>query len=215
VHNCRSGVAEVGKYRIRFAVLGVQTMPISTLPPDALAKRLRHSWGWLLTLGIIMTILGVIGFGMLAALTVVTALWFGALMVVAGGAQVVDAFHEKGWGSFILHLLIALLYVVTGAMVIYDPRLASVTLTLFVAAAFLAVGVLRIVMSFQIRPAPNWGMVLLSGLISALLGVLIFAQWPYSGFWVLGLFVAVELLSQGISCIALALAARQLPDAPA
>jgi uncharacterized membrane protein HdeD (DUF308 family) len=188
------------------------TLPTSALPTEALARRLHRNWGWLLGLGIIMVVLGLIGLGMLPTLTVVTALWIGVLMLVGGGAQVVDAFHEKGWGGFALHLLIALLYIVTGVLVIANPDLASVTLTLLIAAAFLAVGVVRIVMAFQLRPAPNWGILLLSGIISALLGILIFAKWPWSGFWVLGLFVAIELLSEGVAFIALALAARKLPQ---
>ncbi|GGC82578.1 HdeD family acid-resistance protein [Chelatococcus reniformis] len=188
------------------------TLPTSALPTEALAKRFHRNWGWLLGLGIIMVVLGLIGLGMLPALTVVTALWIGALMLVGGGAQVIDAFHEKGWGGFALHLLIAVLYIVTGVLVIANPDLASVTLTLLIAAAFLAVGIVRIVMAFQLRPAPNWGILLFSGIISALLGILIFAKWPWSGFWVLGLFVAIELLSEGVAFIALALAARKLPQ---
>lgn len=175
---------------------------------DGLRKRLRDKWGWLLALGVLMAALGIIGFAMLPSLTLVTVWWFGALLMIGGGAQIVDAFSEKDWGPFALHLLIALLYIVAGAMVVWNPVLGAVTLTLFVAGALIVVGVLRSAMALQLRPVNNWWLVLVSGLLSIVLGVMIFAQWPASGIWVLGLFFAIELLSQGIAFIAMAIAAR-------
>lgn len=177
---------------------------------DGLRKRLRNKWGWLLALGVLLTALGIIGFAMLPGLTLVTVWWFGVLLMIGGGAQIVDAFSEKGWGSFALHLMIAILYVAAGAMVVWNPVLGALSLTLFVAGALVAVGVLRLIMAFQVRPAAGWPLAALSGVLSVVLGVLIFAQWPASGVWVLGLFFAIELLSEGIAFIALALASRKL-----
>lgn len=174
-----------------------------------LRKRLRDKWGWLLALGVLLSALGIIGFAMLPGLTLVTVWWFGALLLIAGGAQIVDAFSDKGWGAFGLHLLIAVLYVVAGGIVIWNPVLGALTLTLMVAIALLVVGALRCVMAFQVRPAGNWWLLLLSGLLSIALGVMIYSEWPASGVWVLGLFFAIELLSEGIAFIALALAARK------
>ncbi len=174
-----------------------------------LRKRLRDKWGWLLALGLLMSALGVIGFVMLPWLTLVTVWWIGALLLVGGGAQVVDAFSEKNWGPFALHLLIAVLYMVAGAIVIWNPVLGALTLTLMVAVALMVIGVLRCIMAFQVRPAGNWWLLLLSGLLSIVLGVMIYGQWPTSAIWVLGLFLAIELLSEGIAFIALALAARK------
>lgn len=176
---------------------------------DGLKKRLRNKWGWLLALGIWLTVLGVIGFAILPGLTLVTVWWFGALLLIAGGAQIVDAFSEKDWGPFGLHLLIAVLYVVAGGVLIWNPLLGALSLTLFVAGVLIAVGVLRLIMAFQVRPASGWGLAAFSGVLSVVLGVMIFAQWPASGIWVLGLFFAIELLSQGITFIGLALAARK------
>ncbi|MFC0284803.1 HdeD family acid-resistance protein [Camelimonas abortus] len=176
---------------------------------DGLRRRLRDRWGWLLALGILLTVLGVIGFVMLPGLTLVTVWWFGALLMIGGGAQIVDAFSEKTWGSFALHLLIAVLYIIAGGVLVINPALGALSITLVIAAALVAVGVLRIIMGFQARPAPGWALAAVSGVLSIILGVMIFAEWPASGVWVLGLFVAIELVSQGVAFIALALAARK------
>lgn len=187
----------------------------ATSSPDLDRHRpaLSRNWGWLLALGVLMLALGVIGFGMLITLTIASAIWFAALLMVAGIAQMIDAFRQRDWSGRIGHAAIGLLYLATGILVMLDPVVASVTLTLMIAVALVAVGILRVIAAFQVRTAPGWWVMLLAGLISIALGVMIFASWPASGLFVLGLFFAVELVTQGVSCIALALAVRAAPSA--
>ena len=64
-------------------------------------------------------------------------------------------------------------------------------------------------MGFQLKPAQGWYWPLVSGLISILLGIMILAKWPVSGLWVIGLFVAIELIFNGWSYVFVALAARK------
>ncbi|MGE5152937.1 MAG: DUF308 domain-containing protein, partial [Bdellovibrio bacteriovorus] len=92
---------------------------------------------------------------------------------------------------------------------------ASAYLTLVIAGLLIAVGIARLIMSLQLRPAAGWYWPLLSGLISILLGGMIIAQWPASGLWVIGLFVAIELIVNGWSYVFIALAARKAGTAGA
>jgi uncharacterized membrane protein HdeD (DUF308 family) len=133
---------------------------------------------------------------------------FGVLLVIGGVVQIFDAFKCKGWKSTLWHVLIALLYVGAGVMMVADPILASATLTLVLAAILLAVGVMRIFMSLQMRPVKGWGWLLAGGIITILLGGMIISGWPMSGLWVIGLFVAVELIVNGWTSVFVALAAR-------
>jgi uncharacterized membrane protein HdeD (DUF308 family) len=91
---------------------------------------------------------------------------------------------------------------------VLHPAMASLSLTLIIAYALIAIGVLRGIMAFQIRPSKGWWWPLFSGLISVALGVLILMEWPESGLWVIGLFIAIELIFNGWSYIFVALAAR-------
>jgi uncharacterized membrane protein HdeD (DUF308 family) len=75
------------------------------------------------------------------------------------------------------------------------------------------VGLLRILMALQLRPVSGWGWTLISGVISILLGAMILTQWPTSGFWVIGLFVAIEMIVNGWSSVFIALAARKAAKA--
>jgi uncharacterized membrane protein HdeD (DUF308 family) len=100
-------------------------------------------------------------------------------------------------------------------VIVDDPILASVTLTLVLAGLLIGVGVSRIILAFQLRPASGWYWPLLSGAISVLLGGMIIGHWPLSGFWVIGLFVAIELIFNGWAYVFVALAARKAGKAGA
>jgi uncharacterized membrane protein HdeD (DUF308 family) len=176
---------------------------------------LKKNWGWLLALGILSLLLGTVGFWMTFAMTLASILLFGVLLMVGGVSQLLQAISCRGWKSILWHVLIAALYVAAGVVIVDDPILASVTLTLVVAGLLIGVGVSRIVLAFQLRPANGWYWPLLSGAISVLLGGMIIAHWPLSGFWVIGLFVAIELILNGWSYVFVALAARRAGKAAA
>ncbi|MCG6860876.1 MAG: HdeD family acid-resistance protein [Chromatiaceae bacterium] len=171
---------------------------------------LKKNWGWLLALGILSIVLGTIGLYLTFALTLATVLLFGALILGGGVLQLIQAFSCKGWKSVLGHVLIALLYVAAGILIIIDPVLASGVFTLVLAGILMAAGVIRITMGIQHRKAATgWYWPLLSGIVSILLGGMIVLQWPVSGLWVIGLFVAVELILNGWSYVFVALAARK------
>jgi uncharacterized membrane protein HdeD (DUF308 family) len=170
---------------------------------------LKKNWGWMLALGIIFVILGFIGLGMQIALTLASVFFLGILLLIGAGAQIVDAFMCKGWKSIVWHVLTAILYVLAGVMIIINPLIASIVFTLALGFIILVVGITRIAMAFHIKGMKGWGWPLVSGIISILLGILIIAQWPISGLWVIGLFVAIEMILSGWSYIFVALAARQ------
>jgi uncharacterized membrane protein HdeD (DUF308 family) len=194
-------------------MMSVSNQAALSVAQSALFGDLKKTWGWLLALGILSLVLGTLGFYMTFGLTLASVLFFGILLVVEGIVQLVDASTCKGWKSVLWHVLIALLYVWGGIVMIIDPVLASSVLTLMLAWILIAVGVFRAIMAFQLRPVNGWFWPLLSGLISILLGAMIIAHWPLSGLWVIGLFVAIELIFNGWSYVFIALAARRAGQA--
>jgi uncharacterized membrane protein HdeD (DUF308 family) len=175
----------------------------------AVFGELKKKWGWLLALGVLLIVLGTVGLWMSFAMTLATVIMFGALLMVGGVFQLLNAFQLKGWKSVLWHVLIALLYIAAGIVIFTDPVFASLSLTIALAWILIAVGLLRILMAFQLRPASGWVWPLVSGVISILLGAMILAQWPASGFWIIGLFVAIEMIFNGWSSVFVALAARK------
>ena len=185
------------------------TQSTTTSLPHPLFGELRRHWGWLLAVGILSVILGTIGLGMTWMLTLVSVVYFGVLMIVIGGVQILQTFKCAGWKSVVLHSLIGLLYLAAGIMIVSRPLLASLTLTWMLGFALLAVGVMRIVVGVHHRGTSGWGGAVLGGIITLLLGLMILARWPSSALWVIGLFLAIELIVNGWTQILVALAARR------
>jgi len=169
---------------------------------------LQENWGWLFAMGIISVILGTIGLGMTLGLTLASVLFFGVLLLINGCLQFFQAFKCKGWKGIVWHILIALLYVVAGIAIVRNPLFASAVMTLVLAWTIIAVGVVRSVIAFQHRGTSGWIWSLLGGGVSIVLGIMILARWPGSAFWIIGLFVAIELIFNGWAQIMLALAAK-------
>jgi uncharacterized membrane protein HdeD (DUF308 family) len=169
---------------------------------------LHRTWGWLLAVGILSVILGVIGLGMTFLLTLVSVLYFGVLMIVVGGVQVVQAFKAAGWKGIVLHAIIGLLYVVAGLIIVNRPLLASLALTWTLAIILVAVGAMRIVLGVRHRGTTAWGWAIFGGILTVLLGLMILARWPLDAIWVIGLFLAIELIVNGWTMVFVALAAR-------
>lgn len=188
---------------------------VSPAKPHSLGTHLvplRRNWGWLLGAGIVLLILGTVGLAATVILGVVSVLSFGVMMLIGGAVLLADAFRREGWQSRVLMLAIGALYVLTGVLTFYNPLSALVAITLFVGVTLVIIGVLRVVMAFQLRPAALWLWVLVSGLLSLALGVLIIASWPASAAWVLGTFLAIELIFQGWTYVMLAFAIRSTFD---
>jgi uncharacterized membrane protein HdeD (DUF308 family) len=103
---------------------------------------------------------------------------------------------------------------VVGMFVVKEPVESTLEFTLLIAAMFFVSGILRIISAMTLQYT-GWGLVLLNGVISVLLGVMIYRQWPASGTWVIGLFVGIDMIFNGFSWIMLSLGLKSLPKLPA
>ncbi|MCL9685802.1 HdeD family acid-resistance protein [Legionella maioricensis] len=169
---------------------------------------LNRNWGWILGLGILFVILGCIGLGMVVGLTLVSMIFFAALLIVAGLTHLVDVFKHREWKGIIWQSLIAVLYIVAGGVVFYDPFLASTLITALLAGLLIVIGLTRIIMAFALKDSKGWLWLLLAGITAMILGVLILMQWPISGLWVIGLFIAIEMIVTGWTYIFIAFALK-------
>jgi uncharacterized membrane protein HdeD (DUF308 family) len=172
--------------------------------------RLRGCWCWFLALGIALILLGAAAIGAQYVTTLTSVLVFGILLVAGGVVQIVNAVLARGWRAFFLHLLAGILHLVVGGLMIDEPLRAAAVLTLILAVAFLAGGLIRIAYVLFERFS-GWPWVLLNGVVTFLLGIAIWRQWPESSLWVIGLFVGIDLIFNGWSWVMLGLAVRNLP----
>jgi uncharacterized membrane protein HdeD (DUF308 family) len=177
-------------------------------------EAIRGQWVWLLTLGIVLIVVGMLAIGAPFIASLATALTIGALLLVGGAAQLVGSFWTRDWSGFFLMFLMGVLYIVVGLLFLEQPISALEALTLLLACALIVSGIFRIVGSLVSR-FPQWGWVLVGGVINLLLGILIWRQWPFTGLWVIGLFVGIDMIFNGWTWIMLALRLKSLPRASA
>jgi uncharacterized membrane protein HdeD (DUF308 family) len=171
---------------------------------------LRNDWWWFLLLGIALVVLGTFALGAAVFVTFATVVFFGILLVAGGIAQLISSFWAGRWSGFLVHLLVSLLYIITGFIMIDQPVESAMAITLLLAVMFFVSGIFRIVAALMFR-FPHWGWPLLNGVISILLGIMIYKQWPASGVWVIGLFMGIEMIFNGWSWIMIAFGLRALP----
>jgi uncharacterized membrane protein HdeD (DUF308 family) len=174
---------------------------------------LRAKWGWILALGIVYAVAGFIALGSVMMATAASVLIVGVMMIVAGVAEIINAFQCKGWGRFLVWALLGVLYIVAGFITFENPLLAAVVLTLLLGASLVASGIVRIILAFSMKREQPWIWLLLSSIVTLLLGVLILARWPVSSVYVLGIFLGVDLVMAGTGWIVLALALHRRHDA--
>ena len=176
---------------------------------------LRAKWGWIVALGIVYVIAGFIALGSVAMATVASVLVVGTMMIVAGIAEVINAFQVKSWGKFLLWALLGVLYIIAGFVTVDNPLFAAVLLTLILGASLVASGIMRIILAFSMRAEMPWIWVALSGVITLLLGLLILARWPINSIYILGLFLGIDLIMAGVSWLGLGFGLHRGRTAPA
>jgi uncharacterized membrane protein HdeD (DUF308 family) len=182
---------------------------MNTLSASSDVQPLRAKWGWIVALGVVYLVAGFIALGSVLSATVVSVFLVGIMMIIAGVAEVINAFEVRGWGKFLLWLLLGALYIIAGLVTFRNPLLAAAVLTLILGVALVASGIMRIILAFSVQRDAPWIWVLLSGAITLLLGALILARWPISSLYILGLFLGIDLIFAGIGWLGLGLGLRQ------
>ena len=173
------------------------------------------SWWGAVLVGAIFIFAGLFVLGDIAVATVISAVLIGVLLIVAGASEVYQAFSAQHWRGFLLRLLVGVLYAACGVMLVTDPARGSVILTLVFALSLIASGLVRI---FQAILYWQWFgfLLLVSGIVGTVAGLVILSKWPLSGLWVLGFLVGIDLLLHGLWWIALGSRLRkERSDVPA
>jgi uncharacterized membrane protein HdeD (DUF308 family) len=155
------------------------------------------SRGWLIGLGVVMIILGLVALWNVVDATLVTTVIVGWVLVIAGVMHVVGAFTGGSTGGRILSALLGILYVVIGFDLVFNPLEGTLALTVAVAIMLLIDGVIRIFTSFSNR-GEGWGRMVALGVINILLGIWLWTGIPMSGL-AIGFFVGLQLLFVGLT----------------
>jgi uncharacterized membrane protein HdeD (DUF308 family) len=172
-------------------------------------EALRGRWGWIVGIGVLLLVFGMIALGSVVTATVASVWTVGLMMILSGASEMAHGFAMKTWGKSILWIILGLLYGLAGVFTFLNPLLAAGVLTLLLGAGLVASGIVRIILAFQMKSCQPWIWVVLSGLVTVLLGGMILAHWPASSLYVLGIFLGIDLVFAGVSWIMMGLALRR------
>ena len=169
----------------------------------------RKSSGWSMLWGFLMLVCGILAISLPLASSIGIVIVLAWLILFAGILHLIFAFQSHSIGGFLWKLLLAIVYGVAGLYMLMNPVLGVISLTLLLAVFFLFEGVVEIIFYFKIRGAANAGWVLFDGIITLILGFLIWRRWPSSSVWVIGTLVGISLIFSGISRVMLSSAVRR------
>jgi len=155
-------------------------------------------------LGAALIIIGTIAISGAELMTMVSVMFFGWLLMLAGLFEIVHGFARRAWSGFFINLMGGALYAVAGLLMVTHPGIAAVTLTLIIAMLLIVAGTFRIFVAFS-TPMHHRGWLILNGVISLFLGFGIMSSWPISGLWVIGLFIGIDMIFDGWTEVMLAL----------
>lgn len=172
-------------------------------------ETLKNRWGFVLFIGILLILLGTLAILGSVATTLLSVFLLGVILLAGGLFQLFHAFTARTWGGVSAEFLVGILYGLTGILLLAKPVQGAASLTLLLAILFFASGLYRSIVAIYNRPR-EWGWLLASGLISLLLGALIFAEWPESSLWVIGAFIGIDLLFSGWTLVMLSIMGNKL-----
>ena len=180
-------------------------------PADIVRQASTLSVVW----GVLLIIFGMVAIGwpFLAAVAVNVAIAW--LIVLAGVVHLMLGVRAHGAGSMIWKVLVGLAYLFFGVYLIIHPVLGVASLTLVLSLLFLIEGILDIILFFRMRPLGGSSWVLVDGIITLLLGLMIYLQWPSSSAWAIGILVGVSMIISGVTRVLLSLAMRKVTTAVA
>jgi uncharacterized membrane protein HdeD (DUF308 family) len=169
----------------------------------------KKSTSWSITLSVLMILAGVLAIVMPLVGGLAITILVGWLLVVSGMMHFIYAWHTRG-GAIIWEILEGIAYAFVGGWVLYHPLLGMAGLTLALAIYLFAESVFEFILGFQLRSHRGSGWLFVDGVITLILAVMIWRDWPFSTAWALGILVGVSMLFSGISRLMLSMTARKL-----
>jgi uncharacterized membrane protein HdeD (DUF308 family) len=174
---------------------------------------LKKASGWSIALGVLMIIAGIIAMFSPWEAGLVITIVVGWSAIFNGVAQIIFGLRTHGGWHVLLEVLLGIIYIIAGVYLLMHPIGGLLALTLILASFLLIYGVFALVLAFQIKPRGGWGWVLFDGIITILLGILIWAHWPFNSDWVVGTLFGISIFMSGVTRLMMSLALRKIATA--
>lgn len=166
-----------------------------------LSQTVKKGAGWVITLGIATILLGLFAISSPFYVGIAIQYFVGAALMTGGVFQIIHAIKGSASGTSAFAIISGLLAIICGGIMFAKPLLGLGVITLFLIAYFVADGLVKIIQAIKYRPNQGWAWFLLSGIITLLLGLALWKNWPVSGAWALGVLFGINLIFDGWAMI--------------
>lgn len=166
-------------------------------PQAELIDAIRRNSGLTVASGVILLIAGILAIlsPFVAGLSI--TIMVGVLLAVAGISQCFLAFRAGAFGRALVLFVAGLLMAIAGFYMMSQPVSGLAALTLVLMAFLIVTGILEIIVAFQLKPADGWGVELFNGVVTLVLGILLWRQFPLSGAWAIGILFGIKMVFSG------------------
>ena len=170
-------------------------------PGAGLADSIKKNAGLTVASGIILIVAGT--FAILSPLVagVSITILVGAMLAVSGIGQCLLAFKAGAFGKALMILFVGVLMAIAGFYMMSQPIAGLAALTIILMSYLLATGVLEIIVAFQLKPVDGWGLLFFNGIVTLLLGIMLWRQFPLSGAWAIGVLFGIKMIFSGLSFV--------------
>ena len=164
---------------------------------EGLIAGIRKNAGLTVVSGIILLIAGTLAVLSPFVAGVSITIMVGAMLAISGIGQCFLAFKAGAFGRGLMVFVVGVLMTITGFYIMNQPLAGLATLTIILMSYLLATGVLEIIVAFQLKPAGGWGVELFNGIVTLLLGIMLWRQFPLSGAWAIGILFGIKMIFSG------------------
>jgi uncharacterized membrane protein HdeD (DUF308 family) len=182
---------------------------------EAVLNSMKKASGWSIALGILMIVAGIVAMVEPGVSGLFIALIVGWSAIFNGFAQIIYGFRTHGGAHMFLEIILGIIYIIAGIYLITHPVGSLLALTLLLACFLLVYGIFALVLAFRMRPHNGWGWVLFDGIITILLGALIWKHWPINSEWVVGTLFGISIFISGVTRLMVSLAIRNVASSVA
>ena len=176
---------------------------------QAMRETVKQHSLWYLVQGALMVVAGILALLYPLASSVAVVLFLGWILIISGVLQAISLIDAQQVPHFWLQLVSVVLSVIVGVLFLRRPGEGLLTLTLLLIVYFMVEGFSKVIFSLTIRPFPNWGWVLVSGIIGIVLACYLLASLPVAAVWLLGVLLGIQLICEGAALGYLAWQVRQ------
>ena len=170
---------------------------LTDTPATGLLDGIKKNAGLTVVCGVILIVAGLLAIMSPLVAGLSLTIMVGAMLAVSGIGQCFLAFRAGAFGQGLMVLIIGVLMAFAGLYMMTQPLSGLASITLILVAYLVATGLFEIIAALQIRPAQGWGWELFNGIVTLLLGVMLWRQFPLSGAWAVGVLFGIKMIFSG------------------